>query len=296
MIDIGAPPRSIILLKGGDEMGYSVKWVTDNLGITRDMIRYYEKERLLPKKETRNQTNQYRDYCDEDIEKIWGIKLLIGVGFSAKEIYALMNDSDFDFDTAIVQKVEELERKHDEDVIYLEFAKSIKFMGRVPTTSKIGSMRFDDFLACAHKNWNFYNDPRSAPYMKLLDTLVSKKSEEWSLEDKERMLRILEDTDTMMHTFALHGYYQVISDMQELGYRSETVQRVVRLLHEYFVNHNTEPELDGKITPQFMAKYTAPFFIGGDVAAQYALNYGKDGCMFIAQSLAYYGGYEIDDL
>ena len=30
-------------------MGYSVKWVNDNLGITRDMLRYYEKEKLLPK-------------------------------------------------------------------------------------------------------------------------------------------------------------------------------------------------------------------------------------------------------
>lgn len=25
-------------------MGYSVKWVVENLGITRDMLRYYEKE------------------------------------------------------------------------------------------------------------------------------------------------------------------------------------------------------------------------------------------------------------
>lgn len=29
-------------------MGHSVKWVADNLGITRDMLRYYEKEKLLP--------------------------------------------------------------------------------------------------------------------------------------------------------------------------------------------------------------------------------------------------------
>lgn len=104
------------------------------------------------------------------------------------------------------------------------------------------------------------------------------------------------DTESMMHTFALHGYYQVISDMRELEYSSETVQRVVALLHRYLVDHNTEPELDGKITPQFVAKYTAPFFLEGDVATLHERNYGKDGCLFIAQALAFYGGYNIEDL
>lgn len=277
-------------------MGYSVKWVTENLGITRDMLRYYEKEHLLPDTGMRNPTNKYRDYSEEDIERIWGIKLLIGVGFTAKEIYSLMNDSEYDFDTAIAQKVKELERKHDENLIYLEFAKSIKFMGRVPTTSKIGSMRFDEFLEYAHENWNFYDDPRSAPFMQLSDALISKDASDWSPDELERLVDMLGDTESMMHTFALHGYYQVISDMRDLDYSSETVQRVVALLHRYLVDHNTEPELDGKITPQFVAKYTAPFFLEGDVATLHERNYGKDGCLFIAQALAYYGGYHIEDL
>ena len=123
-------------------MGYSVKWVAENLGITRDMLRYYEKEKLIPA----NPANKYRNYSDEDIERIWGIKLLIGIGFTAKEIYALMNEPDFDFGIAIAKKVAELEQRHDENLIYLQFAKSIKFLGRIPTTSKIGSVKFDDFL------------------------------------------------------------------------------------------------------------------------------------------------------
>lgn len=275
-------------------MGYSVKWVADNLGITRDMLRYYEKEKLLPANENRH----YRDYSAEDIERIWGIKLLRGIGFTAKEIYALMNIPDFDFDTAIAKKVTELERKHEENVIYLEFAKSIKFLGRVPTTSKIGSVKFDDFLAYAHKNWNFYDDPRSAPFMQMADTLISKTPQEWSPDDVERILKMFEnfDAEGMMHTYALHGYYQVISDMRDLGYDNDAVQRVVRLLHKYLVEHNTKPELDGKITPQFIAKYTAPFFISGDVAVLHERNYGKEGCLFIAQALAYYGGFALENL
>ena len=162
-------------------------------------------------------------------------------------------------------------------------------MGRVPTTSKIGSMKFDDFLKYAHENWNFYDDPRSALFMKMADTLISKAPQEWGPDDVEHILEMFEnfDAEGMMHTYALHGYYQVISDMKDLGYDSDTVQRVVKLLHEYLVGHNTEPELDGKITPQFIAKYTAPFFLGGDIAIQHERNYGKAGCLFIAQALVH---------
>lgn len=275
-------------------MGYSVKWVEDNLGVTRDMIRYYEKEKILPP----NLNGKYRNYNDEDIELIWGIKLLIGIGFTAKEIHSFMNDHNFDFDKAIAQKVTELEKKHDKDLIYLEFAKSIKLLGRVPTTSKIGSMKFDTFLEHARKNWNFYDDPCTAPFMQMADILISKKPQELSPDDVERILKMFEnfDEEGMIHTYALHGYYQVISDMREFDYRCDTVQRVVRLLHEYLISHNTNPELDGKITPQFVAKYTAPFFLGGDIALQHERNYCKEGCLFIAQALSYYGGYSIEDL
>lgn len=273
-------------------MGYSVKWVTEHLGITRDMLRHYEKEKLLPP----NPSSQYRNYSDEDIEIIWGIKLLIGVGFSTKEIYALMNDPEFDFDTAITQKVAELEKKQQKDMLFLQFAKSIKFMGRMPTATDVGTIRFDEFLKYAHENWNFYDDPQIAPFMRLSENLMKQEPKEWNADDMQQILSMLSDAESMIHTYVLHGYYHVISDMKELGADSDQVQRVVKLLHRYLVDHNTKPELDGKITPQFFAKYTAPFFIGGDIGKQYAKSYGEDGCLFIAQALAYYGGYQIDEL
>ena len=209
-----------------------------------------------------------------------------------------MNDPAFDFDDVIAEKVAELEEQHDKTMRYLEFAKTIKLTGCVPTTTKLGSVRFDDFLAHARENWNFYDDPKTAPFMKVADTLISKEPREWSADDVDRVLEMFENftSEDMMHTYALHGYYQVISDMRDLGHDSDTVQRVVRLLHEYLISHNTEPELDGEITPQFVAKYTVPFFLGGDTAVLYKRNYGEDGCLFIAQALAYYGGYDIKDL
>lgn len=275
-------------------MGYSVKWVNDKLGITRNMIRDYEAKGLLPV----NKNSAYRNFSDEDIEKLWNIKLLIGIGFTIKEIYALMNEPDFDFDTAIAQKVAELERKHDEDLTNLNFAKTIKLTGQILTTSQIGSTKFDEFLEYARKNWNLYSDPRTAPFMEAEEIFTSKKPQEWSPDDVERILEMCENlgVERMTYFYAIHAYCQVISDMKDIGYDSDTVQRVVKLLYKYFVSRNTSPELDGKTTPQFFARHMASTFLGGDVATRFEEYYGKEECIFIAKAVAYYGGYDIDDL
>lgn len=181
---------------------------------------------------------------------------------------------------------------------YPECAKAPGNGDSVPADSNGVVSNSSDATSFPSFDGNFYDDPRSVLFMKMADTLISKAPQEWGPDDVEHILEMFEnfDAEGMMHTYALHGYYQVISDMKDLGYDSDTVQRVVKLLHEYLVGHNTEPELDGKITPQFIAKYTAPFFLGGDIAIQHERNYGKAGCLFIAQALAYYGGYDIDDL
>ena len=57
-------------------MGYKVKWVEDHLGISRKALRNYERLGLMPT----NKDGKYRDYSDEDIDRIRSIKLLQGVG------------------------------------------------------------------------------------------------------------------------------------------------------------------------------------------------------------------------
>ena len=44
-------------------MGYKVKWVEDNLGVTRKALRGFEKAWLMPE----NRDRKYRDYDDDDI-------------------------------------------------------------------------------------------------------------------------------------------------------------------------------------------------------------------------------------
>ena len=92
-------------------LGYKVKWVEDNLGVTRKALRVFEKAGLMPE----NKGGRYRDYDDDDddddIDRIWTIRVLQGMGYSIKEICDMVADDGFDFDTSISQKVEQLEEK-----------------------------------------------------------------------------------------------------------------------------------------------------------------------------------------
>ena len=88
-------------------LGDKVKWVEDNLGVTRKALRVFEKAGLMPE----NKGGQYRDCDDDDIDHIWMIRVLQGMGYSIKEICDMVADDGFDFDTSISQKVEQLEEK-----------------------------------------------------------------------------------------------------------------------------------------------------------------------------------------
>ena len=119
-----------MILKGGEQVGHSVKWITEKLGVTRDMLRYYEKEKLLE----RNPNGGYRDYNDEEVEQIWSIKLLIGIGFSAKEIYAMMNEPNFDFYESITNKVIDLEKKAERSYYILRSCEKHKIFRQSPNS------------------------------------------------------------------------------------------------------------------------------------------------------------------
>lgn len=276
-------------------MGYSVKWVVNNLGITRDMLRYYEKEKLLPIDETRNPSNKYRDYCEEDIERIWSIKLLIGIGFTAKEIRAFGNDPNFSFYDAISDKVEQLEKKQKEIQTYLQFAKTIKMTGRIPNTTQIGKIHFDDFIEYSRQNWNAFNDPEGEKMMALIDTFVEKPPAEWDDSDIQCLIDFYGniEPEQMVYVQTISGYYRVIVDMMPLGDTSYAVQSVVKCLYNY-IRNGIEPQYQEKFTPLKFADHNISNFIESGFAEINEKNYGKDGCVFIARALAHFGGYDLD--
>ena len=102
-------------------MGYRVKWVEENLGVSRKALRIFEEKGLMPKN-----NGKYRDYSNEDVDRIWTIRVLQGMGFTLSEIEKLANDENFDFEASLEKKVKELQEKKEKVDRHLGYAKTIK--------------------------------------------------------------------------------------------------------------------------------------------------------------------------
>lgn len=55
-------------------------------GLSRDTIRFYEKQGLIPTALKENEFNSYKNYSNETLEKLLVIKKMKGFGFTLNEI------------------------------------------------------------------------------------------------------------------------------------------------------------------------------------------------------------------
>ena len=265
-------------------MSYSVKWIEENLGISRKALRYYEDKNLMPKNSNRNLINNYREYSEDDINKIWSIKILIGIGYTAKEIYELMNNPKFDFYKSISEKVKELEIKKEEANLYLNFAKTIKLTGRIPTNTKHGCIKFNDFIRYARENWDFLSEGKIIPG---IEKTFTKDPGEYTLEDIEKLSNQIElmDYTKLYHSTNIGVYYRIIAELKFLKPEDELVQTVVKLLYKYVSDNNTALGFDCQITLCIFTKYFNPSLFEGDVGLLNEKNFGKDGLLFISRAI-----------
>ncbi len=266
-------------------MQYTVKWVKENLGISRNSIRKYEAGGLIHS--PRGVINDYREYDENDIQRLWCIKCLIGIGYTIKEIHSIINDKSFDFYSSLSEKIEKLEAELKNKNQFLEFAKTIKLTGRIPIVSELGCINFDDFINYSKDNWNIYADSQFGLIAEKTEKLLSENSQKFNVDD---LVSILEAIDIDM--INMSAYYRLICDFKNEAYSDTLVQKVVKKLYEYFCNLEDSSEFKDSITPQKFAKYHASYFIEGDIAKLQEQNYGKDGCLFIANAVAYFGGYK----
>ena len=238
-------------------MKYTVKWLEDNLGITRKTLRNYEAKGLISAESSRNPINNYREYDDEDIDKIWSIKILQGVGYSLSEIKELIENPNSDFYKSISDKVVDLEKKRDEITSFIEFAKTIRLTGRIPTTNKIGSVSFSEFMDYSRENWNFYVEPKAASYLEAMESMQNMKSQELDecdIDRLEALADLMGDYQEMQRTCTINAYYQILASMQMSDYKSELVQMIVQQFYSFLMNEETAKEIGEKFTPAFFAK------------------------------------------
>ena len=75
-------------LKGVHNM--NIKDVEERTGLSRSNVRFYEKEKLV--EPSRNESNGYRDYSENDVENIKKIAYLRTLGISIEDIRNIISE------------------------------------------------------------------------------------------------------------------------------------------------------------------------------------------------------------
>ena len=274
-------------------MGYKVKWVEDNLGVSRKALRNFEKVGLMPK----NKDGGYRDYSNEDIDRIWTIRLFQGMGYTLKELVEITESDTFDFDVSLEKKIKELEEEKAKIEKHLGYAQTIKLTGRLPVRPKdMGMITFEEFHEKSLEQWNINSDPESKRYKELADLVLNTSSEELNETDIGRLFTCLLDLQEQLSNLDSLFVEKVIPHeilkRRYKGTKNKEVQLLVQILYENRISSISE--LANMTQTQF-ARFEASSYISGDVARIHEQEYGKDGCLFIADAIAVFGGYNCYD-
>jgi len=267
---------------------YTVNWVEKNLGVTRKALRIYEEKGLMDKSTFQNPDNKYREYSDKDIERIWCYRLLQGVGYSLNEIVEMTQNVEFDFQASLSERIIDLERKKTEIEQYIGFAEALKLLGSFPYPKEMGSIKFDDFIKQAREYWNVNTDPKMASLKDLAETFLSKS--ELTDEDVQQVEALMDGFE-IEDILILNEYYNSLVERKELGISHPVVQTLANLIYRYHCEHFFPADVVESMTPQKFARYVVRSFTVGDIAVMQERSYGKDGCKFIAEALAHFGGY-----
>lgn len=271
-------------------MGYKVKWVEENLGVTRKALRNFEKHGLMPA----NEGGGYRDYSDEDIERIWAIRLFQGMGYTLKELVKLSESDDFDFDASLEKKIQELENEKAKIERHLGYAQHIKLTGRFPSRPKnMGTITFEEFQEKSLNQWNVNSDPEAKKYQEIAHLILSTPEDELKDTDIGRVFEFLIELQEQMSNMDSLFIEKVIPNeilkRKEKGPEDEEVQLLVKMMYENRISNI--PEM---VQSQFV-RFESSSYISGDIARMHEKEYGKDGCRFIADAIAVFGGYSCYD-
>ncbi len=268
-------------------MEYGAKWIRENLGISRDELRSYEKAGLIPIKKD---GCFYRTYNDDEIERIWYIRVFKGMGYTLKELREIAENDDFDYGPTIEDKIKELEYKKSQIEKHIGLANYIKLTGRFPSRpKKIGDMKFKEFQEYVLDNWNVNSNPNVKKYKNIIDTMLNSSddglSEEETVQVTKYMMELEEQLSNKDAIFLDRVLPNEILKRKAYGPADTEVQLLVKMMYE---NCN---ELKPNVNKDIFVRYSASSFMYGDVAKLREKAIGKEGCRFIADAIAVFGGY-----
>ncbi|NJE81780.1 MerR family transcriptional regulator [Olsenella sp. SW781] len=278
-------------------MKYGPKWIEENLGIKRSTLRVYERKGLLP-----HRRETWREYTKEEVEYIWMLKVLTGVGFSHKELREAIEGGELDIRKGLTERLSVLEAQRNEIERNIRYLKEIKQAGRIPTWPKRGLEKYDDFQESA-KRAIVSDDADSAAEelaAVLMELLVGEPKENAFLEFMRTImsgdLGFLESEEDLKASIAMNALLQIIASKRSLDPHDPYVQALVRALYE------AEEELAAaqghELTLPIFARHNmASLTSFGDSAVISRARLSEEGCEYAAKAIAIFAGYEeLDDV
>lgn len=267
-------------------MTYNGDWIKKNMGITRKTLLVYEEKGLITP--ARNPNNEYREYSEEDLQRIWMIKMLRELRYSMAEIIEMGGKEDFTIRDSIEKKLEELEKQKTKIEQLIGLAKMIKLTGRIPNIKpeKMGSMKFEEFLKFSFENWNINEDQEAERWALVSENILHKAMDDWTEEDIKMMETAMEGIDVEA-VLKLKSYCDLLGKMKDLGVSHQQVQGMVHVIYHYYCEHFFD-ERCGNITPQRFADFIGNSFLDGAAGMMNENIFGKDICEFIAEAIEYF--------
>ena len=266
-------------------MGYKIKWLENNLGVSRKAIINYEEKGLLPPNDGKD-----REFSEEQVQQIWTIRLLQGMGFSLKEIGDMSRKDGFDFEKELNKKVDELEEVKKNITAVIDYARSTKFTGRILNIrpEMMGKIRFNDFYKRMLEESDLTSEFSEATAKcfrnidKPQEEILSEMSEAEILQMTLDMYSAVKDGD--MPVFNLHIPRQIVKRI-DLGADNSEVQLLVKMIYEDFTEKHP-----GASLKQFV-RYVGCQYVMGDIRNVNVQYFGEEGCAFLADAIAVFGGY-----
>ncbi len=272
-------------------MTYRVKWVEENLGVSRKALRNYERLGLLPA----NEDSQYREYNDSDIAHIWTIKQFQGMGYRLKEV-ALLLEADEDYiKDSLNKKIEEIELSIEEKTRLLNYAKMIRLTGRIPSLGTDDNyIPHEEFLEKSKMKWDASLLPDA--YLTVVDKTVGRNEESFTDDDVDGLFGSLKDNGLDVEQSELlkaglldSALLDSIVKRSDLGPDHPEVQMLVRILFENLRDAFGDNEFEWD-ADSFVRIYTLTL-IGGDMAQPNNDRLGKEACLFASNAIAIFCGY-----
>lgn len=265
-------------------MKYRVKWIEDNLGISRKALRCYEDNELLPKNH-----GKYREYSEEEIQYIWNIRVLQGIGYSLAEIRELYEDDGADFEASIREKIVQLKQKKDDVDRSLSYANTILLTGMMPNVNEVGSVRYEEFQEKVNELWI---DSDAEQYVDILEKYENMSEEEFSRSNVGFLLNGIEkcaeagiDFATM---FAPRFFITEIMKRKDLSPNNPETQLLIKMYYEQYMSLiKTKEDKKESFARRFAASH-----MEGVLGRQRQQEYGKKACKYYADALAIFAGYK----